>query len=213
VQKNSQANLVADLTASALPEASAARALQYGVIHEEEARLAYVHFRRQEATSADAACSLQVREIGIFIMPEEPWLAGSPDGLCFEADAPVGLLEVKTSRSWKSFENIQLPVDWLYQVQGSMRIASSALGIAICWCDLFLWTPQKFECRRIAFDAALWDTVMFPRLRSFYFDIFLPKLTGQEEDRQEVAQQKRPSRNGRKGKGNGKGGKLAFRKF
>lgn len=185
--KLSQVTLIANLTSSSLPEASKARALQFGVIHEDEARQAYVEFKRAEAEQTGRADAFEVREVGMCIMPEEPWLAGSPDGLCFEGGEPVGLLEVKTSTRWRNFSKFEMPVDWWYQIQGSMRVASAALGVAICWCDVFLWTPEGYACTRFDFDADLWERKMFPRLRSFYFSRLLPKLVEKEATQQQLA--------------------------
>merc|ERR1712070_816540 len=116
-------------------------------------------------------------------MGEAPWLAGSPDGVCFENGSPCGLLEVKTAQCWcDRFDDDPL-VDWLYQVHGCMRVASAAFGVPLCWCDLFLWTPGKTHCRRINFDNELWEGAMYPALRSFYFTRFLPVVAERERAR------------------------------
>ena len=59
-------------------------------------------------------------------------------------------------------------------MQGGLQLASAALGAALGWCDLFLWTPGRSECRRIPVDDLLWERTMLPSLRGFYFDLFLP---------------------------------------
>merc|ERR1711862_648153 len=111
---------------------------------------------------------------------QEPWLAALPDGVCYEGDAVAGLLEVKTARCWTEDVAARLhdamPCDWLYQMQGGLQVASMALGTKLGWCDLFLWSPQDYGCRRIAFDAEFWERQMFPSLRSFYFHTFLPRM-------------------------------------
>merc|ERR1711990_1258274 len=109
--------------------------------HEAEARAEYVRRRRQaqaeQSPERDPLVTIEVREVGICVLPEAPWLAGSPDGVCWENGVPSGLLEVKTGQTWCSrFEEDPI-VDWLYQVHGCMRAASAALGVTICWCDLF----------------------------------------------------------------------------
>merc|ERR1711918_291448 len=131
---------------------------------------------------------LEVKEIGICILPEAPWLAGSPDGLCWENGCPCGLLEVKTSHSWCDRFDGEILVDWLYQVNGCMRITSAALGAAVDWCDVFFWTPERCECRRIAFDQELWDKAMFPSLRNFYFNKYLPVAAEREHGRRQRMQ-------------------------
>eukprot|EP00927_Polykrikos_kofoidii_P078119 TRINITY_DN74989_c0_g1_i1.p1 TRINITY_DN74989_c0_g1~~TRINITY_DN74989_c0_g1_i1.p1 ORF type:complete len:313 (+),score=52.27 TRINITY_DN74989_c0_g1_i1:115-1053(+) len=125
---------------------------------------------------------LQVREVGFCVIPEEPWLGASPDGVCLEDGIPAGLLEIKTGRCWGDhFE--RLHVDWVYQIQGSMRVASAALGAVLSWCDVFLWTPERSRCQRVEFDEGLWQQIMYPSLRSFYFETFLPVMVLKEKNR------------------------------
>ncbi|CAE8633021.1 unnamed protein product [Polarella glacialis] len=168
-----------------LPEASPSQASRFGIQNEGEAREAYLSWRREGAPN------VEVREVGLCVWREEPWLAGSPDGVCFEVGKPTGLLEVKTARYWnEAFERDELPVDWTYQVHGCMKLASAALGESITWCDLFLWTPEQQACRRIDFDENLWLKVMFPALRCFYFEHFLPEAAERERRRKLPKRQK-----------------------
>jgi len=162
----------------ALPEGHAKQAQRFGIQHEEVARQAYVRQRRAGGRKGAPGPSVEVREVGICVHPAESWLAASPDGVCWEDGRPVGLLEVKTSKQWSAETERRLsgdlPADWLYQIQGGLRIASAALGVELCWCDLFLWAPEQGRCRRVPYDAQLWERLMYPRLRAFYFQRFVP---------------------------------------
>jgi hypothetical protein len=56
------------------------------------------------------------------------------------------------------------------QIQGAMALNNWP------WCDVIVYTPSKSEVTRFHRDKVYWDTVLFPGLRAFYFDRFLPLL-------------------------------------
>lgn len=62
-----------------------------------------------------------------------------------------------------------------------------ALGASLAWCDLFLWCPERHECRRVFFDAELWEGSMLPGLRAFYFERFLPAAAQRVQNRRRRA--------------------------
>eukprot|EP00408_Alexandrium_pacificum_P064258 CAMPEP_0171161112 /NCGR_PEP_ID=MMETSP0790-20130122/3904_1 /TAXON_ID=2925 /ORGANISM="Alexandrium catenella, Strain OF101" /LENGTH=303 /DNA_ID=CAMNT_0011625665 /DNA_START=116 /DNA_END=1026 /DNA_ORIENTATION=+ len=115
-----------------LPEGEPSNAHRFGVRCEEVARQAYVQERRKAGREADPPYVIEVREVGVCAWEQEPWLAASPDGIVCENGVPCGLLEVKTARFWTDEAEERLwrnmPCDWVYQVQGGMRLASAALG-------------------------------------------------------------------------------------
>lgn len=173
-----------------LPESNPNNASRFGVQNEDIARNAYLRICRERGRAADSACTFDVKEVGLCVWKDEPWLAASPDGICCENGVAVGVLEIKTARSWIDVSTKltgELPCDWLYQVQGCMRLASEALGCRLNWCDLFLWTPQQCDCRRITFDSELWEHSMLPSLRIFYFNDFLPEALQRERAKQRRA--------------------------
>merc|ERR1712232_592236 len=96
----------------------------------------------------DDVATFEVREIGLAVWPEEPWLAASPDGVCWLDGVPVGLLEVKTARCWTERFDNEPSIDWRYQMNGCIKVTSKALGVDLSWCDLFCWTAQKSSTRR-----------------------------------------------------------------
>jgi len=187
-----------------LPEGEPSNAHRFGVRCEEVARQAYVQERRKAGREADPPYVIEVREVGVCAWEQEPWLAASPDGIVCENGVPCGLLEVKTARFWTDEAEERLwrnmPCDWVYQVQGGMRLASAALGTQLAWCDVFLWTPQRCECRRLAFDAELWEGSIFPQLRSFYFERFLPRAVERARARRRRSEGPARRRIQRKGK-------------
>ncbi|CAK0864189.1 unnamed protein product [Prorocentrum cordatum] len=94
-----------------MPEADPGQALLFGVQAEADARQEYLAQRRAEL----APLAVEVQEVGLCVWREEPWLAGSPDGVCWEGGEPAGLLEVKTARRWQGKFDADLPVEWTYQ--------------------------------------------------------------------------------------------------
>lgn len=178
--KVSKAETVAQMMS--MPEANPGQSMRFGIVNEAKARREYVQKRQLEQAEVSGPCldTFKVLEVGLCIFREAPWLACSPDGICHQDGVPVGLLEIKTARSWNSWFDDSPPVDWAYQVQGCLRIAASALRTPLAWCDLFFWTPSRSEIRRVAFDDDLWERAMYPRLRCFYFDSYLPRLLEKE---------------------------------
>eukprot|EP00933_Yihiella_yeosuensis_P068161 TRINITY_DN73506_c0_g1_i1.p1 TRINITY_DN73506_c0_g1~~TRINITY_DN73506_c0_g1_i1.p1 ORF type:complete len:300 (-),score=46.72 TRINITY_DN73506_c0_g1_i1:8-907(-) len=183
----------------AQPEGKKCASHRFGVQNEGTARNAYSHWWKNSTEVAGKIAEL--KEVGFCVWSKEPWLGGSPDGVCIVDGIPCGLLEVKSSPRWSDwFERDQLPVEWLYQVNGCMRLASEVLGTRISWCDLWFWTPDQQSCRRLHFDEALWEERMFPRLRQFYFELLLPRLVEKEFEKQRQIQKQRQKNTRRKQK-------------
>eukprot|EP00928_Gymnodinium_smaydae_P028279 TRINITY_DN21602_c0_g8_i1.p1 TRINITY_DN21602_c0_g8~~TRINITY_DN21602_c0_g8_i1.p1 ORF type:complete len:334 (-),score=50.30 TRINITY_DN21602_c0_g8_i1:435-1376(-) len=146
---------------------------RFGIANEAKARQSYVGYRLQELDD-DARKSFSVKEVGLCVWRDEPWLAASPDGLVHEGDE-VGVLEIKCCpNSQKMFSVDRVPPQFYDQVQGEMAIASSALGLQVTWCDFFVWSPDRRLCRRIYFDATYFHKSIVPKLRSFYFGAYMP---------------------------------------
>lgn len=56
------------------------------------------------------------------------------------------------------------------QIQGVMAINDWP------WCDTVVYTPHQTEVIRFYANKEYWDTELFPALRAFYFNDFLPRL-------------------------------------
>ena len=114
---------------------------------------------------------------GLIICQKEPWLAVSPDGLpCIKMiDGTVTrfLLEIKCPFTKKLYPHI--PHYYFDQIQGIMAI------LKLPFCDFVVWTPEKTQIRRYNFDPTYWKQVLYPRLHSFYFEEFLPRIILKEE--------------------------------
>eukprot|EP00929_Paragymnodinium_shiwhaense_P074766 TRINITY_DN38265_c0_g1_i1.p1 TRINITY_DN38265_c0_g1~~TRINITY_DN38265_c0_g1_i1.p1 ORF type:complete len:385 (+),score=87.31 TRINITY_DN38265_c0_g1_i1:72-1226(+) len=184
------------------PEGSTRQAGRFGVVHEDTARRVYCSMRKRSVSGGST--SFEVKECGFCVSREEPWLGASPDGVCFESGRASGVLEIKTAKVWNdlmaSAFSGDVPAEWFYQMQGTMWLASQAFATMVLWCDLFLWTPERSECRRIDFDAAFWNEQMLPTMRSFYFGRFLPVASERilaVRRQKELAAKKRKQRKGK----------------
>lgn len=175
-----------------LPEGNRMGAsIGFGIVFEDKARNCYTRC----CCSPKGLPEVEVREVGLCVCRELSWLAGSPDGICWQDGSPVGLLEIKCARGWnEKFEaahNGSICNDWLYQMQGGLQVASSALCQRLSWCDLFLWTPGRFQRVRLNADMELWQENMLPKLTTFYFERVMPRLISQERTRRVRARKTR----------------------
>ena len=120
---------------------------------------------------------------GLIISQNQPWLAVSPDGLPalqkYNKTTDTNslllrfLLEIKCPFSKKLYPHI--PHYYFDQIQGIMGILN------LPFCDFVVWTPEKSQVRRYNFDSSYWVQVLFPKLRKFFMDEYLPRLILKEE--------------------------------
>ena len=118
---------------------------------------------------------------GLWIDTERSWLASSPDGLVYDQDELLGVLEIKCPFSAREMTPIEaaqkLPSfpcqvtggnlslkrnhDYFFQVQGQLAITHAQ------WCDICVYTPHGFSFERITFDESFWISVVC-KLDDFY---------------------------------------------
>jgi putative phage-type endonuclease len=152
-------------------------ATQWGTEHENEARQAYI----QQMQSVYPNVLIRVEEVGLYIKPEHPWLGSSPDGIVYTEDENGKqerfLLEIKCP--FKKQYYAEIPSYYYAQVQGIMAL------MELPYCDFVVWIPSSgVQIQRIEFNPPFWND-MFLKLKSFYFDFYLPllvrKLNGELE--------------------------------
>jgi len=151
-----------------LPEADPHAGSRSGIRLEGRAREAY---ERVTKTS--------VKEVGIVISPEIPYLAGSPDGLVEMASGKRILLEIKTfliPGKGTIEERFKQKPEIKAQVMGAIALVRDILP-DISSCDVFFWSPSKCETIRIHYDEKYWKQ-LHKRLRYFYFTSFLTMWMG-----------------------------------
>ncbi|KAJ8313214.1 hypothetical protein KUTeg_009233 [Tegillarca granosa] len=129
---------------------------------------------------------------GLFISPEHPFLAASPDGKIVEEGGETGLIEIKNLlhnkpinlfEAVKTVSNFCLELDgnnlklkrthdYFYQVQGQLNITDFP------WADFVVRTvnPYQIHIERIKIDKDFWLNIMLPKLHAFYHKALLPEL-------------------------------------
>lgn len=133
---------------------------------------------------------LRVMPCGIFVSPEAPWLAASPDGVLTSADA---ILEVKCPHVTDCLElirggkyDVRLEADnyvllengpngYYHQVQFAMFCAGKML------CYFYVWSARNDILVEVPF-APDFVAACMPRLRKFYFTELLPALDQQHRE-------------------------------
>ncbi len=151
-------------------------ATRWGNDKESIARNLYI-LKKRTSLSAQLNVSLSsvdfhVTESGLHVWDKYPWLAASPDGLVRE-NGEVGILEIKCPFSLKLYPKI--PDYYMDQMQGIMGI----LGCS--WCDFVVWTPSAMSIQRVPFDKKYWQEQLFPDLRDFYMNRFVPRYIANEK--------------------------------
>lgn len=122
---------------------------------------------------------------GLFVHPEHPYLAASPDGLLgersiVEIKCPYKAKDFTPEEAIKSkliqFANIEdgslslKKNDKYYlQVQGQLFVTGRES------CYFVIWTPHGIIYEKIYRDEACWER-MLPKLKEFYFEHMLPKI-------------------------------------
>ena len=121
-----------------------------------------------------------VKETGLWLLPDG-YLAASPDGLVYDKEELVGIVEVKCP--WRLHDTkIQQANDWakwLDYISPSFKLSSShpyyhqvqgelaATGAA--WCDFFVWSPQQVLTIRVLPDQ-YWQETLLPSIKRYYME-------------------------------------------
>ena len=134
---------------------------------------------------------VSVYECGIYISPEDPYLAATPDRVCYDPreENPWGIIEVKcpfnarhmtpmeASQRLKNFMStikdgvldLKITHDYYLQIQGQMALVGAT------WCDFVIYTKKGVSVQRIRFDEKFWESKA-RLLSSFFVQYFLPKV-------------------------------------
>lgn len=147
-------------------------ATAWGTKHEPVACATY------EAHMREAHPDFVVRESGLCVIKELPFIGVSPDGICSYWDATAGkrvtfLLEIKCPFRWKrdSFYFGHVPPYYYDQIQGIMGF------LKLPFCDFVVWTPAGMEVNRVTFDSVYFQYLR-QRLINWYATLFYPVLCG-----------------------------------
>lgn len=142
-------------------------ATEYGTKNEPVASDVYEKFMRKHLDEGGKKhVNFKVDYPGLIVNFKNPWIACSPDGLPLEGLIRF-LLEIKCPIGKKFYPHI--PHYYFDQIQGIMGLLN------LPYCDFVVWTPDKTQIRRYKFDNLYWETCLFPKLKSFYMDEYLPR--------------------------------------
>lgn len=132
-----------------------------------------------------------VRQLGLFVKEQQPWLCCSPDGIVLGQDC-LTLLEIKCPYSCREKPVIEeqiCNVPYLYvtsdggvtlkdthvyytQVQVSMYILN------LVSCDLFIYSPKGSVKVNISINEEFLSNII-PKVEKFYFEHYLPLICKQ----------------------------------
>jgi len=101
-----------------------------------------------------------------------PVAPGPEDGVvqgCGEIKCPAAKVKIFYSEK-PEHAKYGFPVFYYDQIQGAMAINSWP------WCDVVIFTPARTQVTRFYRNEDYWAKTLFPQLKSFYFDMFLPTL-------------------------------------
>lgn len=135
------------------------------------------------------ALEVDIQKSGLCIDPEDCFLAASPDDLIgnniiVEIKCPYSAREMspkdaitKKIIKFANLKNEQLYLNrnhpYYFQVQGQLLVTRKK------FCYFAIWTPKGLIYERIKQDLELWSSIR-PKLKSFYFDYYLPELIKEE---------------------------------
>lgn len=163
------------------------RAMAWGVQHEDEAVRKY-----QEQRSATLGCPVSVQDCGLFIDPDRPWLAASPDGIvtdgqwrrCLEVKCPFkhrARSVEAAARDDPAFcleklhqegaPQLSLKRTHPYFTQVQCQLAVTGLKMA----DFVVFTQRDLAVVQVRFDPDFWDQTV-TKLERFYREAVIPAL-------------------------------------
>lgn len=165
--------------------------MKYGQLHESDARLAFC------AAMQMSVSGLAVIETGMWVNPQFPQIACSPDGLVYDPTMPVasqyGLIEIKcpkvientspleakdslTKEQWHSFcladsegkLMLKRSHKYYYQVQCQLGVCE------LLWCYFVVWSKEGIFIEKIYADPVFWQSTK-KKLLSFHEEYLCPE--------------------------------------
>ena len=140
------------------PESFSNDATRWGQEHESDAVTMYT-------MHSSFSNHLRVQEDGGRTHEEHSWLRASPDGLLYEGDRLVGVLEIKAPYRLRDknppAEDSDILTGYLLQMNLQMEVYD------VDFCDFVQWTPYGITVRRIQRNRALFQYVL-PLYEEFY---------------------------------------------
>lgn len=159
------------------------KAMQWGIANEP---IAMEKYRRVMTPNHK---HFSVKETGLTISMENPFLGASPDGLVTCSCCGDGLAEFKVPWTLRDKTVVELAKakgtcleltssqctrlrrshEYFYQIQMQLAVTHST------YCDFFLLTSKDYHLERIVLDKNLWQSAL-PKLRAFFDGFILQEL-------------------------------------
>ena len=155
-------------------------ATRYGMEMEGIAQQEYATHQQQSGHSG-----LVVEKCGLFVSPENPWLAASPDGVVHDpcdASQPLGLVEIKNPHSARHMTLREACDSSIFCLECQERdgqvmyrlkrrhdyyqIQCQLYCVDREWCDFILRTDKDLHIERIYRDRTWWEEQL-PKLNTF----------------------------------------------
>lgn len=167
-------------------------AIKWGRDHEDIARQQY-----GDGTIQNGHSNIKIKQVGLVICQERPYLAASPDGLLSCDCHGTGVLEIKCPYKHHSNnvhdliqdsasplnKNLQLKPDHKYYSQVQLQMYT----VGANYCDFVLWLPTGAISVTVMPDQQYINDVI-PKLESFWQKHILPELlTRSLEERKKFA--------------------------
>ncbi len=141
-------------------------AIVHGLKNEPRVRKLYIE---------EQACHLpgfKVKETGLEISPKDPRFGASFDGLV-EENGVKGLLEIKCRYRGKEAVLHDSERD---QIQGTMGL------FGLPWTDFVVYLGKEMVITRYAFDEDYFEKSLYPTLKKFYKEEYLPRRLKKEKN-------------------------------
>jgi len=157
-------------------------------------KVAGVLYKKNFPLPIDAE-SLVLRQSGLNLSPNEPWIAASPDFIaelypnkqqwlievksfmpCPNVDTFKELLHFRGSTYmpyyYDTHDTIHVRQNhkFYYQIQCQLYVTG------LPFCDLVFYYKEHAAAVRVAFDHQLWHKNIYPELTAFYFRFILPEM-------------------------------------
>lgn len=164
--------------------------MHHGRKYEAKARRCYA-----EQNHTKYGGNVSVKNVGLIISSQFPFLGSSVDGVISCLKCGVGILEIKCpyrkgTDKWRNKEPeecssnknffaefsdtgklmLKRTHNYYYQVIGQLAV------LELKWADFTIWTKKGMSVERIDFDRGFWETEMFFKLKYFYTHFVIAEL-------------------------------------
>lgn len=109
--------------------------------------------------------NLEVREVGIAIPKDYPYIGSSVDGVIIKEGRPVGIIEIKTTKKHHDLLLTQNKLSpWHFaQVQGGMNV----MDLPYCYYVSYSRETNNIHVTKVLIDRNYWNNDLLPALKLY----------------------------------------------